>query len=113
VKNLKSRYFLLAPLLFLIPFGAYPRHRANRSAEPFQIRIVDQQSGQGVPNIRLTSDNGILCYARPDGTILWTESSLMDREVYFSIDSPSYRFPGGGKAIRVTHGGKAEFLVSH
>ena len=72
----------LAVLLFFLPFTASPNNRAN----PFQMRVVDQ-TGHGVPHVKLTSDNGIVCYTRADGSVLWTESSLMDRDVKFRVES--------------------------
>ena len=87
-------------------------YHANEATEPFQIRVIDQETGLGVAHVRLTTDNGIFCYTRADGTVTWGESSLMGRNVYFRIESPGYRFPGGGKTIRVTHGGRAELDVS-
>jgi hypothetical protein len=49
--------------------------------------IVDQQTGQGISHVRLISDNGIVYYTRADGSVLWTESALMDREVSFRIET--------------------------
>ena len=35
--------------------------------------------------MRITSDEGYICYTRPDGSVLWTESSLLGRDVSFRI----------------------------
>ena len=95
-------------------FQASPAaHKVARDQnKSFQIRIVDQMTRKGVPHVRLTTDNGIICYTGPDGNVTWSESSLMDRNVYFKIESSGYVFPGGGKLIRVTHGARVELQIS-
>ena len=93
----------LVVLLFFLPFDASP----NNSANHFQMRVVDQ-TGHGVPHVKLTSDNGIVCYSGADGSVLWSETSLMDREVKFRIEAP------GGQTItrvRVMEGGHAEVAI--
>src|SRR5580765_1816838 len=96
----------LTVILLFLPFRASPDNSAW--ANPFQIRVVDQQTGQGLPRVRLTSDNGIVCYTRADGSVLWTESSLMDRDVSFRIDAP-----GAPRrlTVRVTPGGHTEVAI--
>jgi hypothetical protein len=96
----------LAVLLLFLPFTASPDNSAW--AHPFQMRIVDQQTGQGLPHVRLTSDNGIVCYTRADGSVLWTESSLMNRDVSFRIETPGAQ---GTESVRVVQGGHAEVVI--
>ena len=79
-------------MLFLLSPVMSPASRW--SGVPFQIRIVDQE-GRAVPHVRLTTDNGIVCYTQRNGNVAWSESSLMNRDVHFSIESPGYHFPGG------------------
>jgi hypothetical protein len=96
----------LAVLLFFLPFTASPNNSAW--ANPFQMRVVDQQTGQGVPHVKLTSDNGIVCYTRADGSVLWTESSLMDRDVRFRVEVPGAQTT---TRVRVVQGGHAEVAI--
>lgn len=96
----------LAVLLVFLPFSASPANSAW--ANPFMLRIVDAASGEGLARVRVTSDDGYVCYTRADGSVLWTESSLMGRHVRFRIDAP------GSKRVvtaHVTPGGHAEFTV--
>jgi hypothetical protein len=96
----------LAVLVLFLPFSASPANSAW--ANPFMMRLVDAESGTGLSHVRVTSDEGYVCYTRADGSVLWTESSLMGRVVGFRIDA------AGGKrlvAARVTPGGHAEFSV--
>jgi len=76
------RLIRIAAGLAVLPFfPAFTASPSNSSwANPFETRVVDQ-SGHGVPLVKLTSDNGIVCFTRADGSVLWTESWLMDRDV--------------------------------
>ena len=96
----------LAVLVLFLPFSASPANGAW--AHPFMMRIVDPATGEGLPHVRITSDEGYVCYTRADGSVLWTESSLMGRDVRFRIDAP-----GANKLVtaRVTPDGHAEFAV--
>ena len=92
-------------VLFLL-FGSAPDNTAW--ANPFQMRLVDQGTGKGIAHVRLTSDNGIVCYTRADGSVLWTESALMDRDVSFRIDTSAAQRtvtvhvkPGGHREVAI------------
>jgi len=78
---------------------------------PFTIRVVDERTGVGVPGLRVTTDNGIVCYTRPNGEVLWEESSLMDRGVRFEIRDEKNQFDGFGATLRVMYGGQAALKV--
>jgi hypothetical protein len=108
MRTLTIRTLAVLPVLLLfLPFGTAPVNSAW--ANPFQMRIVDQQTGQGISHVRLTSDNGLVCYTRADGSVPWTESALMDRDVSFRIEtSASERTV----TVRVTPGGYAEVAVT-
>jgi hypothetical protein len=77
----------------------------------FQIRIVDQQTGRGVPLVMLTTTNNITSITDSNGIVAWNEPGLMNGDVYFRIESPGYIFPGGGRTIRVTRGGHVELTI--
>ena len=46
-------------------------------SEYFQIKIVDQQTGRGVPLVRLTTNNHIDCYTDSNGIVAWNEPGRM------------------------------------
>jgi len=98
---------VLAVMLWLLPFTASPANGAW--AHPFRMRVVDQQTRQGLSGVRLTSDNGLVCYTRADGSVLWTESALMDRDVSFRVDSSTSR---DIVSVHVVPGGFAEIAVT-
>ncbi len=89
MKRLIIRTLALIPILFVVvPFQITPSEGSTTS--PFLMRILDEQ-GKGSPNIRVVSDNGIVCHTRDDGSIRWTERSVMNRAVRFRIDLPAGR----------------------
>jgi hypothetical protein len=59
----------------------------------------------------VSTDNGIVCCADNHGDVHWPESSLMNRRVRFTVDTPGYSAPNG--KIIVVHGRHAELKVSH
>lgn len=65
--------------LFLIP-AAYS---ALTNKTPFLLTVVDEY-GQAIPNVQVSTDNGIVCHTNNAGHVTWTESSLMNRRVRFS-----------------------------
>ena len=107
MKTLMIRMLGVAPVvaLFLL-FGSAPNNSAW--ANPFQMRLVDQETGKGLAHVRLTSDNGIVCYTRADGSVLWTESALMDRDVSFRIETSAAQRT---VRVRVHPGGHAEVAI--
>ena len=85
MKRLLVRALALIPVLFVVlPFQVAPSE--GGATDPFLMRILDER-GQGVANIRVVSDNGIVCHTRADGSVRWTERSVMNRDVRFRLDS--------------------------
>ena len=80
---------------------------AAAGSDYFQIRIVDEQTGRGVPLVELRTTNKISCWTDSNGIVAWNEPGLMDRDVYFTIQSPGYTFPGGGKTLKVARGAES------
>jgi hypothetical protein len=106
MKRLVIRVLAVLPvLLVFVPFQASPGE--GTMPQPFQMRIVNRQ-GDSVPNVRVTSDNGIVCHTRVDGSVHWTERSLMDRAVRFRIDAPGVRTT---VTFRVTPGARADIAL--
>ena len=58
------------------------------ASEYFAIRVVDEKTGRGVPLVRLSTNNRIVSYTDSNGVVAWNEPGLMDRDVYFQVDSP-------------------------
>jgi hypothetical protein len=72
---------------------------------PFEMRVVDEQTGMGVP-VRVTTDNGI-DRDTPNGFIYWWSPTLMSRSVRFEVQDERNQFDSAIATVRVTHGGRA------
>lgn len=103
---LRAASGILLPFLLLASAAA-----AQTARDYFQIRIVDDETGRGVPLVELRSTNKISCWTDSNGIIAWNEPGLMDRPVYFTIQSPGYSLSGGGKTIDVKRGGAVELKI--
>jgi hypothetical protein len=87
--------------------------RLASAAVPFAMHVVDEETGVGIASLRVTTDNGIICYTHANGDVTWTESSLMRRAVHFEIGDGENRFHTGGVTARVTPGGQITVKVRH
>ncbi len=84
--------------------------------EYFEIRIVDQQTGRGVPLVELRTVNGIRHFTDSGGYIAINSPELLNREIYFHIASHGYEFPTDkfgyrGRKLKVVPGGSAEIRI--
>ena len=71
---------LMSVLSVVLPFRVTPTE--GHTSNPFLMHILNEQ-GQGIPDIRVVSDNGIVCRTRADGSVRWTERSVVNRSVRF------------------------------
>jgi hypothetical protein len=74
MKRLLVRTLVLMPVLFVV-LSFHVALGERGVTNPFLMRILDEQ-GQGLSNVRVVSDNGIVCHTRADGSVLWTERSV-------------------------------------
>ena len=101
-------FSLLALLLAVDP--------APHAGEYFKIQVVDAETGRGVPLVELRTVNGIRYYSDSGGVVAFYEPGLMDRTVFFYVQSHGYEFPKDGfgfrgRALPVTEGGSAELKI--
>ncbi|HOK67742.1 MAG TPA: hypothetical protein PK054_02980 [Anaerohalosphaeraceae bacterium] len=88
---------LFVYILFFPSFGeAASGKRSPESGSFFVIRVVDEQTGRGVPLIELKTTNGISFWTDSQGVIAFFEPGLMGQEVYFSVRGPGYDYPADG-----------------
>jgi hypothetical protein len=101
------RYALMLSALFVAP----PLYSVFTSVNPtpFLLTVVDQ-NGRAVPNLQVSTDNGIICRTNSAGNVTWTEPSLMNRRVRFLTDTPGYHLPDD--SVLVLHGKRAEIKVT-
>jgi hypothetical protein len=89
---------------------------AAHAGRYFAIRVVDQQTGRGVPLVELRTVNDLRFFTDSAGYVAFLEPDLMERKVFFHVSSPGYEFPADGfgfhgKALDVTAGGRAELRL--
>lgn len=76
-------------LLFALLLGA----KAADKIPYFQIEVVDEQTGRGVPLVELRAVNNLQFWTDSNGIIAFYEPAMMDREVFFHIQSDGYTYP--------------------
>jgi hypothetical protein len=96
-----AKRFLL-PLSIALTGLLFP---PNLLPTPFELRVVDEQTGVGVP-VHVTADNGI-GRNTPNGYIYWWAPSMMRRSMRFEIRDKSNQFDNIVATLRLTPGGKA------
>ena len=104
------RNLILLMVLFLVwPARAF-------SAPGVTIKVVDDQTGRGVPLVRLTTTDSIDFWTDSSGIVYVDDAALLGHSVYFSIFSHGYEFPADGfkyrgKAIDLTPGRTVELKI--
>jgi hypothetical protein len=94
--------------LFLIcscsaaPLEQRPSTSQGSSRKYFKIQVVDRQTGRGVPLVELKTTNNIRYFTDSHGIVAFYEPGLMDREVFFFVESHGYEFPKDGFGMRGT-----------
>jgi hypothetical protein len=83
---------------------------------PFGIRVVDADTGRGVPLIELRTTHAVRYYTDSAGWVAFEEPGLLGREVYFHVSGHGYEhaadgFNYRGVALRAEPGGRAEIRV--
>jgi hypothetical protein len=96
--------------------GALPSSADPPKTDYFGIKIVDQDTGRGVPLVELRTVNNISYYTDSAGLVAFHEPGLMGRKVFFFVQSHGYDFPKdgfgfAGTALDVKEGGHAELKV--
>lgn len=108
--NVRSAVRLLSLFLFaLLSSAAVPASADAGPDDYFGIRVVDADTGRGVPLVELRTTYEASYYTDSNGYIAFFEPELMNREVWFDIASWGYESPEGpygtrGVALQTTPG---------
>jgi len=103
-------------LVLVLPGLVLPKEQAaaqdSSSNKYFKIQVVDRQTGRGVPLVELRTTNSTRYYTDSNGIVAFYEPGLMDREVFFFVESHGYEFPKdsfgfNGTRLKTTLGGSA------
>ena len=84
---MKITSFLAAALLLPVACAAQPW---------FEIRVVDDVTGEGVPLAEVRTVNDIASFTDNAGRVAFHEPGLMEREVFFHVASPGYELAKDG-----------------
>jgi hypothetical protein len=93
--------FLVAALALSATAGEpAPTSVTRPPSDYFAVQVVDHQTGRGVPLVELRTVNNIRCFTDSNGIVAFREPGLMDREVFFFVESHGYEFPKDGFGFR-------------
>ncbi len=59
----------------------------------FQIHVVDEETGRGIPMVSLTTNNHIRYVTDSNGLIAFYEPGLMGQSVFININGQGYEYP--------------------
>ncbi|MEN6337947.1 MAG: hypothetical protein ABFE01_27145 [Phycisphaerales bacterium] len=94
----------IAAVATMLLIGRVDGHAAagepNRAGDYFAIQVVDRQTGRGVPLVELRTTNLIRYFTDSNGIVAFLEPGLMDREVFFFVESHGYESPKDGFGMR-------------
>ncbi len=77
----------------------------------FRITVVDDETGRGIPCVRLKTVNEVEYWTDSAGVVAFYEPDLMDQDVYFTLESHGYTYPADhmfgfhGRIVPVKSGG--------
>ena len=94
-----SRHFIFPALLIGLRLGALGQAESPPSAW-FAIRVVDEETGRGVPLVELETVNHLRFYTDSNGTAAFHEPGLMERQIFFHVHSHGYEYPKDGFGYR-------------
>lgn len=82
----------------------------------FRITVVDEETGRGVPLVRLTACNHMMYYTDSAGVVAYYEPGLTNQGVFFHVESHGYTIEkdwlgSEGRTLRVEPGGSAEIKI--
>ena len=107
---MRVKFAAVVALLTFLVFGVAAAPAAP--SDYFAIRVVDEQTGRGVPLVELKTTNDVRHVTDSNGLIAFHEPGLMDTEVFFHVASHGYEYPKDGfgyRGVRLkpTAGGEA------
>jgi hypothetical protein len=121
IRNDHHRFvYTIITLAFIFPgLVAAAEQRSPAQDSPnkyFKIQVVDRQTGRGVPLVELRTTNNTRYYTDSNGIVAYYEPGLMEREVFFFVESQGYEFPKdgfgfNGTRLKTSPGGSAVIKI--
>jgi len=79
---------------------------------PFTMRVIDEQTGMGVPNLRVTNADGMVRHTGTHGElIIWGKSSPQSPGERFEIQDERNQFVNVVATLRLTPGGQVTLKI--
>ncbi|MFB3788587.1 MAG: hypothetical protein ACE15F_19695 [bacterium] len=100
-------------IALLVPLFSAGRENASPY---FQIQVIDEQTGRGVPLVELETVNRILYVTDSNGIVAFLEPGLMNQTVFFNVRSHGYEiqkdgFGMAGVRLHTKPGGSATVTI--
>jgi len=96
----RARLMVAVPAVFVVVCAGHVALGQDSSGEWFAIRVVDGETGRGVPLVELKTTNNLRYVTDSHGVVAFCEPGLMDREVFFHVASHGYEYPKDGFGYR-------------
>jgi len=113
-----KRIEFIAPILLAAFLGSALQGAEDASKRPyFAIKVVDAETGRGVPLVELHTVNEIRYFTDSNGVVAFDEPGLMNQKVFFFVQSDGYESPKDGfgyrgAALEVKPGGSATLKIN-
>jgi hypothetical protein len=99
------------PVLFGVLFIVFTQAPGSPNRY-FKIRVIDEETGRGVPLVEFKTLNAVRYYTDSNGLIAFHEPGMMGEKVFFYINGQGYEYPQDvfgyrGLALNITPGDSA------
>ena len=113
---LRSNTWLIIVALVYICQPQEVQSHVKTFSQYFAIKVVDEETGRGVPLIQLETVNHRKYWTDSNGLVAFHELGLMDQHVFFHVSGHGYEylkdgFGYQGVKLHTTPGGEAEIKV--
>ena len=88
-----TRLSILSALLLGLQLCALGQAEPPPPSALFAIRVVDAETGRGVPLVELETVNHLRFYTDSNGTVAFREPGLMGRQIFLHVRSHGYEYP--------------------
>src|SRR6186997_2473228 len=78
-------------------------------ADVYTIKVVDSETGRGVPLVELMPQNGTTVFTDSNGIAAFSQSGLMNQNVSFGFRS--YGYSDIGQTLQTTNGGNVQISM--
>src|SRR5262249_46061831 len=86
------------------------------AADYFEISVVDEQTGRGVPLVELRTVDQTRYWTDSQGLVAFRAPGMMNQDVFFYVRSHGYEFPADafgfrGRALKTVPGQQGQLRV--